>query len=162
MLMDPMFYTGLGYDPTYAQNKVRENIIVYALARAQKPTGRLNVDDVKRASTSVNISGMQSDERVRAQLQEVLKFINRGIESIYNQGYQQNYQGKNINIFDNNPAVTDVRKRYMQYLGLIPSNQESDQNQKKPTVEEDVIITDPGGEESISLSNEQIFNVGDL
>ena len=131
MLMDPMFYTGLGYDPTYAQNKVRENIIVYALARAQKPTGRLNVDDVKRASTSVNISGMQSDERVRAQLQEVLKFINRGIESIYNQGYQQNYEGKNTNIFDNNPAVTDVRKRYEQYLGIIPSNQESDQNQKK-------------------------------
>jgi len=118
MLMDPMFYTGLGYDPTYAQNKVRENIIVYALARAQKPTGRLNVDDVKRASTSVNISGMQSDERVRAQLQEVLKFINRGIESIYNQGYQQNYEGKNTNIFDNNPAVTDVRKRYEQYLGI--------------------------------------------
>ena len=162
MLMDPMFYTGLGYDPTYAQNKVRENIIVYALARAQKPTGRLNVDDVKRASTSVNISGMQSDERVRAQLQEVLKFINRGIESIYNQGYQQNYEGKNTNIFDNNPAVTDVRKRYEQYLGIIPSNQESDQNQKKPTVEEDVIITDPGGEESISLSNEQIFGVGNL
>jgi len=73
---------------------------------------------------------MQSDERVRAQLQEVLKFINRGIESIYNQGYQQNYEGKNTNIFDNNPAVTDVRKRYEQYLGLIPSNQESDQNQK--------------------------------
>jgi hypothetical protein len=162
MLMDPMFYTGLGYDPTYAQNKVRENIIVYALARAQKPTGRLNVDDVKRASTSVNISGMQSDERVRAQLQEVLKFINRGIESIYNQGYQQNYQGKNTNIFDSNPAVTDVRKRYEQYLGIIPSNQESDQNQKKPTVEEDVIITDPGGEESISLSNEQIFSIGNL
>ena len=162
MLMDPMFYTGLGYDPTYAQNKVRENIIVYALARAQKPTGRLNVDDVKRASTSVNISGMQSDERVRAQLQEVLKFINRGIESIYNQGYQQNYEGKNTNIFDNNPAVTDVRKRYEQYLGIIPSNQEPNQNQKKPTVEEDVIITDPGGEESISLSNEQIFGVGNL
>ena len=82
MLMDPMFYTGLGYDPTYAQNKVRENIIVYALARAQKPTGRLNVDDVKRASASVNISGLTSDERVRAQLQEVLVFIIKVINKI--------------------------------------------------------------------------------
>jgi hypothetical protein len=164
MLMDEMTYTNLGYDKNYAQNKVRENIIIYALARAQKPTGRLNVDDVKRASGSVNISGMQSDERVSAQLEEVLTFINRGIQSIYNQGYQKNTKGENVNIFDTNQAVKEVKERMELNLGIQPpevnknQNQNQNQNQDEPPIEED----NDGDEETISLSNEEIFSRGNI
>ena len=164
-LMNPSFYTGLGYDPTYAQNKVRENIIVYALARAQKPTGRLNVDDVKRASASVNISGLTSDERVRAQLQEVLVFINRGIESIYNQGFTQNYKGESVNIFDQNPAVSEVRKRLNEALGITPKGDTSTGNNNSGATDsltQESETTDPDGEETISISNDQIFSGGNI
>ena len=157
MLVDPMTYTSLGYDKNYAQNKVRENIIIYVLARAQKPTGRLNVDDVKRASASVNISGMQSDERVSAQLEEVLTFINRGIQSIYNQGYQKDSKNNNINIFDSNQAVEEVIERMNLNLGTQPPEvkKNQNQNQDESPIEKD---DDDEDEEAMSLSNEEIFS----
>ena len=161
MLVDPMTYTSLGYDKNYAQNKVRENIIIYALARAQKPTGRLNVDDVKRASASVNISGMQSDERVSAQLEEVLTFINRGIQSIYNQGYQKDSKNNNYNIFDSNQAVEEVVERMNLNLGTQPpevkknQNQNQNQNQDESPIEKD---DDDDEDEAMSLSTEEIFS----
>jgi hypothetical protein len=160
-LLDTMTYTSLGYDKTYAQNKVRENIIIYALARAQKPTGRLNVDDVKRASDSVNISGFQSDERVQAQLEEVLKFINRGIQSIYDQGYQQNTKGENYNIFDSNQAIDGVIKRMQKNLGI----QEPEITKTEEPVEGEVqntTVSDEDDEEVLSISNEQIFSGGNI
>ena len=160
-LLDTMTYTSLGYDKTYAQNKVRENIIIYALARAQKPTGRLNVDDVKRASDSVNISGFQSDERVQAQLEEVLKFINRGIQSIYDQGYQQNTKGENYNIFDSNQAIDAVIKRMQKNLGI----QEPEITKTEEPVEGEVqntTVSDEDDEEVLSISNEQIFSGGNI
>jgi len=160
-LLDTMTYTSLGYDKTYAQNKVRENIIIYALARAQKPTGRLNVDDVKRASDSVNISGFQSDERVQAQLEEVLKFINRGIQSIYDQGYQQNTKGENYNIFDSNQAIDGVIKRMQKNLGI----QESEITETEEPVEGEVqntTVSDEDEDEAISISNDQIFSGGNI
>ena len=160
-LLDTMTYTSLGYDKTYAQNKVRENIIIYALARAQKPTGRLNVDDVKRASDSVNISGLQSDERVQAQLEEVLKFINRGIQSIYDQGYQQNTKGENYNIFDSNQAIDGVIKRMQENLGIS----ESEITKTEEPVEGEVpntTVSDEDEEEAISISNDQIFSGGNI
>ena len=160
-LLDTMTYTSLGYDKTYAQNKVRENIIIYALARAQKPTGRLNVDDVKRASDSVNISGLQSDERVQAQLEEVLKFINRGIQSIYDQGYQQNIKGENYNIFDSNQAIDGVIKRMQKNLGIS----ESEITETEEPVEGEVpntTVSDEDEEEAISISNDQIFSGGNI
>ena len=160
-LLDTMTYTSLGYDKTYAQNKVRENIIIYALARAQKPTGRLNVDDVKRASDSVNISGFQSDERVQAQLEEVLKFINRGIQSIYDQGYQQNTKGENYNIFDSNQAIDAVIKRMQKNLGI----QESEITETEEPVEGEVqntTVSDEDEDEAISISNDQIFSGGNI
>ena len=160
-LLDTMTYTSLGYDKTYAQNKVRENIIIYALARAQKPTGRLNVDDVKRASDSVNISGFQSDERVQAQLEEVLKFINRGIQSIYDQGYQQNTKGENYNIFDSNQAIDGVIKRMQKNLGI----QEPEITETEEPVEGEVqntTVSDEDEDEAISISNEQIFSGGNI
>ena len=38
------------YDPALAANEIKLNSIYYALARARKPTGRLNVDDIKNAN----------------------------------------------------------------------------------------------------------------
>ena len=60
-----------GYDPTYAQNKVKEVFIVYGLARALKSTGRLNVDDIQRASEAVSIYGLQSPQQAIAKLEQV-------------------------------------------------------------------------------------------
>lgn len=37
------------------QNAVKINSIIYAVARARKPTGRLNVDDVKTAAAAIDI-----------------------------------------------------------------------------------------------------------
>lgn len=70
-LFNEGWWMSKGYDKRYAQNKVREQFIVYGLARALKPTGRLNVDDVKRASDAVSLYGLQSPERVLAKLEEV-------------------------------------------------------------------------------------------
>ena len=60
-----------GYDPTYAQNKVKEIFIIYGLARALKSTGRLNVDDIQRASEAVSIYGLQSPQAAIAKLEQV-------------------------------------------------------------------------------------------
>lgn len=157
-LLDTMTYTSLGYDKTYAQNKVRENIIIYALARAQKPTGRLNVDDVKRASDSVNISGFQSDERVQAQLEEVLKFINRGIQGIYDQGYQQNTKGENYNIFDSNQAIDGVIKRMQKNLGIQEPEITKTEEPVEGEVQNTTVSDEDDDEEVLSISNEQIFS----
>ena len=161
-LLDTMTYTSLGYDKTYAQNKVRENIIIYALARAQKPTGRLHVDDGKRASDSVNISGLKSDEAVQAQLEEVLKFINRGIQSIYNQGYQQNTKGENYNIFDSNQAIDAVIKRMQKNLGIQESEITETGEPVEGEVQNTTVSDEDDDEEVLSISNEQIFSGGNI
>ena len=108
---------------------------------------------------------MQSDERVSAQLEEVLTFINRGIQSIYNQGYQKNTKGENVNIFDTNQAVKEVKERMELNLGIQPpevnknQNQNQNQNQDEPPIEED---NDEDEEEAISISNDQIFSGGNI
>ena len=65
------WWEGQGYDPTYAQNKVKEIFIIYGLARALKSTGRLNVDDIQRASEAVSIYGLQSPKAAIAKLEQV-------------------------------------------------------------------------------------------
>ena len=47
-------------DPSYIdedlfKNAVKINSLIYAVARARKPTGRLNVDDIKKASEAINL-----------------------------------------------------------------------------------------------------------
>ena len=66
-----------GYDTSYAENKVRENFIIYGLARANKPTGRLNVDDIKRASDAISIYGAKAPQDVIAALKEVDRLKNQ-------------------------------------------------------------------------------------
>jgi hypothetical protein len=70
-IVQTSWWEGQGYDPTYAQNKVKEIFIIYGLARALKSTGRLNVDDIQRASEAVSIYGLQSPEQAIAKLEQV-------------------------------------------------------------------------------------------
>jgi len=70
-LFNEDWFKSQGYDTSYAENKVRENFIIYGLARANKPTGRLNVDDIKRASDAISIYGAKAPQDVIAALKEV-------------------------------------------------------------------------------------------
>jgi uncharacterized protein YwbE len=59
------------FDPAFAQNKVLINAIAYAVARARKTSGRLNLDDVRNARETLQISGFTSADQVTAGLTEV-------------------------------------------------------------------------------------------
>lgn len=59
-------------DEALFQNAVKINSLIYAVARARKPTGRLNVDDIKNASAAIDI--WKGGERgVQAALRAVRK-----------------------------------------------------------------------------------------
>jgi len=65
--MDTIFGSKDFYDPQLDKNKVRTQSLIYALARARKASGRLNKDDIERASLSLNIYG-KSDLGIQASL----------------------------------------------------------------------------------------------
>ena len=48
------------FDTDLPANQVRANSIIYAIARARKASGRLNLDDIERASKDLNIYGDSS------------------------------------------------------------------------------------------------------
>lgn len=48
------------YDPALAANEIKLNAIYYAVARARKPTGRLNVDDVNNAKASLSLYNLDT------------------------------------------------------------------------------------------------------
>jgi hypothetical protein len=54
------------FRPELADNRARINAIVYALARARKSTGRLNMDDIQRAYADIKISGIGIDSKTVA------------------------------------------------------------------------------------------------
>ena len=47
------------FDPALAENRTRANAIAYAVARARKTSGRLNLDDIKTARESLQITGFR-------------------------------------------------------------------------------------------------------
>jgi len=56
-----MIYNKLGFfDVELPANEVRANAIIYAIARARKSSGRLNLDDIERAAKDLNIYGDSS------------------------------------------------------------------------------------------------------
>ena len=142
-------YIGLGYDESYAQLKVQENLIIYALARALKPTGRLNVDDIQRASQLVNLQGLKSPEYVRAQLKEILRFIRTAQVDIYDSGQ---YGDKNI--FDD-PKYSNQVNTFRQFIGVDPKTvtetpaQNSEGTTSTSATDENL--------DTIDMSNEQLF-----
>ena len=54
-------YNKLGFfDTELSANEVRANSIIYAIARARKSSGRLNLDDIERAAKDLDIYGDSS------------------------------------------------------------------------------------------------------
>jgi len=147
----PITYTSLGYDDTYAKLKVQENLIVYALARALKPTGRLNVDDINRASQLVNLQGFKSPDYVRGQLREILRFIRQAQVDIFEQG---SYKGGEKNIFEG-PKYSDQVTKFKQFLGELPPPSdppvEGNNRQNYDSTDDD---------DEIILQNEDLFSAG--
>ena len=143
-------YRSLGYSKDFARLKVQENLIIYALARALKPTGRLNVDDIKRASDLVNLQGFTSPEYVRGQLKEILRFIRKAQVDLYGQG-----QIGDRNVFDQEYYGPMV-ETYKQFLGQTPPMSEP------PKIEPN--IENPPAEDPTQQEvtyNGEIFTMGD-
>jgi len=69
-------YNKLGFfDTELSANEVRANSIIYAIARARKSSGRLNLDDIERAAQDLNIYGDSSVdvvEKIRVLKQQLL------------------------------------------------------------------------------------------
>jgi hypothetical protein len=136
-LFDESWWISQGYDKRYAQNKVREQFIVYGLARALKPTGRLNVDDVKRASDSVSLYGLQSPERVIAKLEEVYEKISDAQRGLIDSAPA---------ILSTNPNIEDV-ENLLRDLGYRPEiyrnyfNKDAQQPNGAPVVSSAETIT---------------------
>ena len=151
---NPTTYTSLGYDGSYARLKVQENLIIYALARSLKPTGRLNVDDIRRASDLVNLQGLKSPDFVRSQLEEILRFLRKGQVDIFEAGKYG--QGKNI--FDDVKYGDQVTK-FKQFLGEdvdVPTPPAPDSSQSVESA-----VTDDEDNFEISLEPEDLLGSGD-
>mgnify|MGYP003123338282 FL=1 len=114
-LFDEEWFKDQGYDTSYAENKVRENFIIYGLARANKPTGRLNVDDIKRASDAISIYGAKAPQDVIAALKEVDRKI-RAAQSGLLRAYPE--------IIVKDPTFSNPEKRdnILRTLGLNPDD----------------------------------------
>ena len=48
-------FARLKFDTKIPENEARAQAIIYALARARKSSGRLNLDDIERAAETLNI-----------------------------------------------------------------------------------------------------------
>jgi len=87
------------FDPALAENRTRAAAIAYAVARARKTTGRLNLDDVKSARESLHITGFK-DARTAMQelytIRDELSTANDDMKMLYehNKGtYPEGYIG---------------------------------------------------------------------
>ena len=87
------------FKPELAENRVRINAIAYAVARARKSSGRLNLDDIKRAYESLKVTGLIDSKTVVSALmtiREELRLANNDMKVLYefNKGiYPQGYTG---------------------------------------------------------------------
>jgi hypothetical protein len=74
------------FKPELAENRVRINAIAYALARARKDTGRLNLDDIQRAYESLKVTGTIDAKSIISALgtvREELRLANNDIKVLY-------------------------------------------------------------------------------
>ena len=145
-LFNQQFYElTLGYDPVYARNKVRENYLVYAIARALKPSGRLNVNDVEAAREILTVtSPFSSSAEVVAKIGTIKDLLNTSAENLVKSTF---IDGKSV--LDINPAMKeDYERRYGQ---LVISGQEPVVSQGGSSTDNSVggqnndssIVTDP-------------------
>jgi hypothetical protein len=125
-LFNEDWFKSQGYDTSYAENKVRENFIIYGLARANKPTGRLNVDDIKRASDAISIYGAKAPQDVIAALKEVDRKIRQAQGGLL-RAYPE--------ILTRDPTFSDPDKtsKILRELGLDPLDFEQYINAREQT-----------------------------
>ena len=74
------------FKPQIAENRVRVQAIAYALARARKDSGRLNLDDIARAYESLKIQSFTDSDTVMAGLaavREELRLANNDTKMLY-------------------------------------------------------------------------------
>jgi hypothetical protein len=91
------------YDPALAANEIKLNSIYYAIARARKPTGRLNVDDVNNAKASLSLYDLDSSsDRVITSLNAVENEL-RGFVNAQNQIYDRAGYEKGF-LYNYNPS----------------------------------------------------------
>ena len=87
------------FDPALAENRTRAHAIAYAVARARKTTGRLNLDDVKSARESLHITAFKDARTAMEELYTIrdeLSNANNDMKMLYehNKGkYPENYTG---------------------------------------------------------------------
>ena len=84
------------YDPALAANEIKLNAIYYAVARARKPTGRLNVDDVNNAKASLSLYNLDtSSDTVITSLgaieAELQGFVNAQKQIYKKAGYEEGF-----------------------------------------------------------------------
>jgi len=157
------------YDPSFAQNKVRENFIVYGLARTLKPTGRLNVDDISRASNAVSIYGFSSAEAVMARMEVIEQKMMQAQRQLINT-YPEIVQQGGLTAEDLVNLKLDPNSvRFKQYLSVNPEvNKEPPTDQVTPqfdSIEEstdNITISAPEGANTQSLNVNQLFGGGDI
>tara|TARA_R110000824_G_scaffold310393_1_gene497691 strand:+ start:857 stop:2761 length:1905 start_codon:yes stop_codon:yes gene_type:complete len=156
------------YDPSFAQNKVRENFIVYGLARTLKPTGRLNVDDISRASNAVSIYGFTSAEAVMARMEVIEQKMMQAQRQLINT-YPEIVQQGGLTAQDLvNLKLDPNNVRFSQYLSANPEvNKKPPTDQVTPqfdSIEENtdnITISAPEGANTQSLNVNQLFGGGD-
>jgi hypothetical protein len=157
-----------GYDPTYAQNKVKEIFIIYGLARALKSTGRLNVDDIQRASEAVSIYGIQSPQAAIAKLEQVAQKLSDAQKAIIRSTPE---------VLGTNPEINEViipmlnRLQlpvdvYSQYF-MTPISPQGDTVREvegaiPTTIEEAGSLQSPPAQEGQSMSINELFLGGEL
>ena len=80
------------FDTDLPANQVRANSIIYAIARARKSSGRLNLDDIERAAKDLNIYGDSSADVIakigvlRTQLERSREDALANIQIMYGTG----------------------------------------------------------------------------
>ena len=87
------------FDPALAENRTRANAIAYAVARARKTSGRLNLDDIRRAAESLKISGFRDARTAIVELNTIRKELSEAnddmklIYQYYGGEFPAGYQG---------------------------------------------------------------------
>jgi hypothetical protein len=83
----------LKFDEDLPANEARATAIIYAIARARKASGRLNLDDIQRAAKSLNIYGdSQKDVLAKMKfLQRELTFARQQTINIMRSTYRKFY-----------------------------------------------------------------------
>jgi hypothetical protein len=105
------------FDTDLPANQVRANSIIYAIARARKSSGRLNLDDIERAAKDLNIYGDSSADVLskigvlRTQLERSREDALGQIQIMFGSG-KDNFYDKLIEMgyasYDRNRSLADV------------------------------------------------------